>query len=332
MNANMSEISKELPADQRSQPAGRGDSSGGFVLVAVLGALALLAAIAIAISVTARSRVTVAANLTRNAELQGVADGVVQLLALQFTRLSQNVDKRQTSLMDGQSRTCLIDGYTVSFTLTRPAGLIDINASPPDLLAQTLRGLGLPATEASKLAGAIIDFRDGDDERQGGGKEQDDYTAARLTHGPKNAPFDDIEELDQVAGMTSDLFVRLMELTTVQSRSPVIEEASAPADLLAILSRGQGGARSSGQLNSVRNPQPASGAASGASENRSRTVRIVVGIQDKRGSAVVRRAVVELAPGIPTGFQFRDWSLHGLSPNSGQLTAPPNIGLCAALL
>ena len=57
------------------------------------------------------------------------------------------------------------------------------------------------------------------------GAESAAYQAAGLGHGPKNAPFETITELDQVLGMTATLLDRLRPLVTVYARQAGIVES-----------------------------------------------------------------------------------------------------------
>src|SRR5262249_46653808 len=82
------------------------------------------------------------------------------------------------------------------------------------------------------LVDAIEDFRDPDNERQPDGAEDRDYQTAGLSHGAKDGPFETVEELQQVIGMTSDLYRLVAPALTVDSRRPAVHPAYAPAMVL----------------------------------------------------------------------------------------------------
>ncbi len=109
------------------------------------------------------------------------------------------------------------------------AGLVDLNAASLALLEWLLHGLGVAPDRAAALAAAIVDFRDDDGIN---GAESAAYRAAGLAHGPKNAPFETVMELDQVLGMDAALLGRLHAATTVYSRQPGIDGAVAPHEIL----------------------------------------------------------------------------------------------------
>ena len=82
---------------------------------------------------------------------------------------------------------------------------------------------------ADAIAGAIVDWRDGDDLTQPmGGAEDPQYAAAGLPYGAKDAPFDTVAELEQVLGMPRTLFERAAEHLTVFSGLPQPDQRFAP--------------------------------------------------------------------------------------------------------
>ncbi|HSK39897.1 MAG TPA: hypothetical protein VK943_09015, partial [Arenibaculum sp.] len=67
------------------------------------------------------------------------------------------------------------------------------------------------------------------------GGERRDYERLGLAHGPKDAPFEAVEELMQVAGMTSRLYGRVAPLVTVDSGRPTVYRSLASRAVLLIL-------------------------------------------------------------------------------------------------
>jgi general secretion pathway protein K len=62
------------------------------------------------------------------------------------------------------------------------------------------KSVGFDPDQAESLADAIADFRDADNLKHLRGAEEPEYRAAGLAWGPKNAPFQTVEELQQVLG------------------------------------------------------------------------------------------------------------------------------------
>jgi len=68
------------------------------------------------------------------------------------------------------------------------------------------------------LAGAIADWRDGDDLLNAeGGAEDPQYAAAKLPYGAKDRPFETLSELRLVLGMDPALFEKLRPYVTLYS-------------------------------------------------------------------------------------------------------------------
>jgi general secretion pathway protein K len=110
---------------------------------------------------------------------------------------------------DGTPLLCGHGDAAVAIAVTDVGGLVDLNAASASLLEWLLRGLGVAPDKAVALAAAIVDFRDEDDVPAVNGAESAAYHAAGLAHGPKNAPFETLTELDQVLGMDLALLNRL---------------------------------------------------------------------------------------------------------------------------
>jgi len=97
------------------------------------------------------------------------------------------------------------------------ASKIDLNKAPEALLAALFASVGVDPGNAQSLADAIADFRDPDNLRRVRGAEAADYRDAGLDWGPKNAPFQTVEELQQVLGMTAEIYRRVAPDVSVYS-------------------------------------------------------------------------------------------------------------------
>ena len=88
---------------------------------------------------------------------------------------------------------------------------------------------------AMALVDSVQDWRDADKLRRLHGAEEAEYMAAGKSYAPSNAPFETVDELQRVLGMTPELFRLVEPALTVYSKQPGINTAVAqrPA-LLAI--------------------------------------------------------------------------------------------------
>ncbi|MEQ1694521.1 MAG: hypothetical protein ABL901_01655 [Hyphomicrobiaceae bacterium] len=292
----MSATSTESCADDGAPGS---DRDHGFVLIAVLWFLALLAVIVLTLSQAVRLDIQAKSNLRARTQAEMVADGVVLALA---ARLTEQVAGLPGTLVaaNGPSIQCLMDGASVRIAVTDVAGLIDLNTAPVELLARIITGVGEPAASAEAIATAIGDFRDIDDDVSAQGAEAREYNSAGRGYGPKNAPFETVEELDQVLGMRPDLLARLRGLVTVHSRSPALDLHVAPPELLRALS-----GRADGSEAERLRLADSAGMASGA---RSRTHAISVDVVTQTGGRFSRTATIEATNASGLGFSIREWS------------------------
>ena len=117
---------------------------------------------------------------------------------------------------DGRDYRFDFDGAQIDVSLRDETGKVDLNAAAPDLLASLMRTQGEPAESATRIAGAIVDWRDEDSLVQvAGGAEDPNYAAAGLAWGAKDAPFETVTELEQVLGMRPALYRALAPYLTV---------------------------------------------------------------------------------------------------------------------
>ena len=83
---------------------------------------------------------------------------------------------------------------------------------------------------------AILDWRDPDSLRRNPGAEDVDY--AHAGYGAKDAPFNSVEELRLVAGMTNGLFASIYPALTIHSGQPGVHPLAAPREVLLALPGG----------------------------------------------------------------------------------------------
>ncbi len=119
---------------------------------------------------------------------------------------------------DGRLHAWRFDGQDVQVSIVDETGKIDLNQADIPLLSRLMQALGQPVDVSDRLAGAIVDWRDADDLSQPvGGAEDGDYAAAGRGYGAKDAPFETIAEVEQVLGMTPELYARMAPFLTLYS-------------------------------------------------------------------------------------------------------------------
>lgn len=291
----------------------RGPSDEGAILLVVVGVLLLLAIIASTLMVASRNQLRARTALGAHAEATAVADGVLRLVALRMAERRASNTPGPWIGLDGTPAWCRDGNFGVEVRITDTAGLVDLNASSQEMFELLLKGIGVSSQEAERLAAAIVDYRDPDDVASVGGAESFEYRQAGRLVGPKNAPFDSVDELDQVLGLTPDLVARLRPFVTVHSRANSIDPAVAPLALLQALSRatsgGDGSDVASVPRDQMRLPaQFVRRTVTRGSRNRLPVFILRVVAAAPNGVRFLREATVELASVAPTGFVVRNWT------------------------
>ncbi len=300
----------------------------GIALVAVLWALVLLAVIAATVLSESRTQSRLARNFLDAAQAEALADGGVY------------------RAMEGLARPNAAGGWRVDGTVyawARPegevririedeGGKIDLNRANGRLLGNLFLAAGLEPGRAEALAAAVQDFRDADDTRRPDGAEDSDYAGAGLPHGAKDAPFDAVEELAQVTGMTREIYAAVAGAITVHARTRRPDAKVAPPLVIAAL-QGRGGTAAPGSPpgSGGISPQPAAAAlGSGADapemvdpsvailylgptghRSRSRTFTIHAEARTLAGGYFTRRAVVRMAVRGDPPFRILAWGRGG---------------------
>lgn len=200
----------------------RNPGDDGYAIIVVLAMLSLFALVAVGLQKTVVVDVRLASNLAHRARAEALADGITRL-AIRHLILNAPVNGRSGPFrLDGVPLTCRAGASVVSISFVNVDGQINLNGASEALLIRLLGGVGLAEKEATLMAHNILDFRTDGDLSIAGGSKLDIYSQAGLRHGPKNAPFQSVGELDQVVGMTRSLLERLRPLMTVHSRLGVL--------------------------------------------------------------------------------------------------------------
>ena len=196
----------------------------GIALVSVLWIVALLSIVVTGLSASVRTETRIVANTERMLQAQFAVESGVELAAMNLmypeaVRWPVDGSVRELTVADAQLR---IATWNVT-------GKIDLNFAPMPLLRSLLLQTGVDATTADYLADAILDWRDSDDFRHLNGAEDTDYRIAGLPYGAKDAPFDSIDELRMVLGMTDEIYTVIEKsITTFSGQSGVnLQHASA---------------------------------------------------------------------------------------------------------
>lgn len=234
---------------------------GGFALLIVLWSLVLLALILTQVLSAGRTEAQRAGNLRDSAVMEAVADGAVQAAA--FHLMASGTQHWPTR---GQHRV-QIGRASADISLEDTADKINPNTASPALLGALIGLCGVPS--APGLAPAIAAWRSADAPAAA-------YQAARLPYGPPGLPFETIDEVGLVIGMTPALFDCMRpHLSLYQEGSPGVHSAD-PVVAQALAIAAQGGDGSTGTDDS----------------DGSKVVIVTAAASLKQGGRFVRRATI----------------------------------------
>ena len=187
----------------------------GFALLVVLWTIVLLTLMAGAFARDWRTQTRMTAAVAKSADAEAAADGGLAY-AIAWLRMPEAASR---PTVDGTPVEFEFAGSRVTIRIEDERGKIDLNRSGLALLRELLVDLGRDDDEIERLLDAIADYRDKDSDARPNGAEDRDYRALGLAHGAKDAPFEAVEELRQVAGMSAELFAQIRPALTVYNTS-----------------------------------------------------------------------------------------------------------------
>ena len=225
----------------------------GAALLLVLWLIALLTALIGAFALTARVEALQGRILSGGARAQELARAGVEY---SLVRLA-DTEPTTRWLPDGRSYRWSYAGSEVELQIVDETGKVDLNQAGQPLLAALMQTQGVDQEQAGRIAAAILDWRDADPLTQvSGGAEDPDYAAAGRPYGAKDAPFETVAEVEQVLGMTPELYARLEPYLTLYSGRGEPDPTYAQAPVLTAM-----GLDAATYLTQRRSPAPGAGAA-----------------------------------------------------------------------
>lgn len=203
----------------------------GVALVMVLWLVVLLSVLAGTFAMASRTENLLARNLHETARARLAAEAGLHRAVFELA----NPDAEMRWVGDGQLYVFDFADAEVEVSIVDESGKIDLNSTGPDVLGGLLDSVGVTEEARDALVGAIMDWRDADDLLNMNGAEDPEYAAAGLDYGARDGPFTSVEELQQVLGMTWELYSKIERALTVYSGRPGVNAAVAPAEALMAL-------------------------------------------------------------------------------------------------
>lgn len=283
-------------------------SERGMVLVVVLWIVTLLAVMAGGFAYSMRIETRLATSAVERAQARAwIEAGVAYALAWQ-----QDPEGPQQWPPNGDPREWSFGGGRLRIEIVDAGGLVNLNTADTGLLVALLAAAGMNPQERERLADAIQDWRDPDDQPLPQGAESAEYQAAGRP-GPKNAPFESVEELGQVLGVTQAVYERIAGVATVFSYHVGVNPELAPARLFGALGLDEQtvaeyiDARADAATAAGGAPPPPAGPDDGQSfffQSIARVYHIVVTAETPSGVIAIAEAVVD-GQGVAVGQDIR---------------------------
>jgi len=137
--------------------------------------------------------------------------------------------------VDGTARVFIFDSIAVRVAVQDELGRVDLNAASAATIRQVFLGQGMDLDSASRLADRVADWREPLGPGRLNGGSDADYKAAGRSYFPRHAPFQTVDELRLVLGMTPAFFARVKPAFTVYSKRPTFDpEVATPQALLVL--------------------------------------------------------------------------------------------------
>lgn len=205
--------------DELAGPAavslGGKDKSGclnqrGVALLVVLWIFIFLLVVAFDFTASVREEATAAHRYSDETQgyyiaLAGFERGVYEFLQQSAGREVIETQKR-ADIFDGSWHEETLGGGTFRVRWVDEGGKININRADQETLRRVFTNLGLEEPSKAILVDSIMDWRDPDDLHRTSGAENEYYRSLNPSYTAKNGPFDTVEDLLWVRGMTPELF------------------------------------------------------------------------------------------------------------------------------
>ena len=261
----------------------------GFILLIVLWMAALFALTAAAFvkAVQAHLRSTTVQIQTSRAEL--LADSGLAVAALDLME-ARAPNHRRKFPVDGAPVTCTLEEGQLTISVHDAGGRVNLNTASDRLLQALFVGLGASRQAAATYSTAIVYFRAPAGEPSRAASDKPDYQAAGQPLGPKHAPLDALEELQQIVGLDAAIIAAMRPHVTVHSGTTGLDPKVTRDTLVELLARGYESLGAQTSIAATGSRLPAEFVV--ASTQRTYMVQVQGALA--AGATYVREAVIEL--------------------------------------
>ncbi|MRR08304.1 MAG: general secretion pathway protein GspK, partial [Deltaproteobacteria bacterium] len=225
-------------------------SEKGIAIIMVLWVVTIMMALVISFSFLIRTEAHSTIFFKEGVQKKFIAEAAMERAILElyhrqtYREQTVVVEGNEVVRIDGRPYTGQIETGRYTFRLLSESGKIDINKMT-DLTGIVLKNLLLSMDvsqeKADTIVDSILDWIDSDNLRRLSGAEDEYYLSLQVPYRAKNAPFDTLEELLLVKGVTPDILFGnkerrgIIHYLTIYGTSSKININAAPKEVLAAL-------------------------------------------------------------------------------------------------
>ena len=292
----------------------------GFALIVVLWFLVLIAAISTHLLANARHETAIARNILAAASAEALADaGVAQAV------FNQTGAEAARWKLDGAPHLIALPEGNLTLRLSDERQKINPNTASDALLAALFEAAGVERPLARRLGSSVADWVDRDSETRPLGAEHEQYAKAGRSYAPPNLPFESLDELQLVLGLTPQVYALVRPYLTIHSNQERPEGRNAPLLIQRVLllaprqdTRAGDGSPIAEEGNLTADERAAAEieqerAQGEAESSDAAVIALEVTARTASGGTFVRDAVLRLDPGSPKAYIVLDWRRGDLS-------------------
>ncbi len=278
----------------------------GFALLLVIWVLAILSVLAAGFAASTRSETRLTRNLLEAARARALAEAGVA----RATDALLQADPRVRWRADGTAYPMAFAGGAIRIRIQDEDGKIDLNLSPPELLAGLCAELAIADDTCAALVDGVVARRRAAAPPAPAGFRFNPPAAAPDR---QNAAFTTIEELRQIPEVDAATFARLRPFITVYGQNGRIDPAVAPREVLLAIPGVDPGAverllSTRGAAGTAFGPPPTlPGAEAYLAPGQLQAATIIAAARSPGGAAFTRRSVIELTGQPLAPVQVLEW-------------------------
>jgi len=211
-------------------------SQRGVALILVLWVTVLLTVMASSFISEVRTEIRQVSNGKQGTEAYFLARSGINL------GISQLLDEvpAEKWQRDGRPYRIALSKGKVEVRVMDEGGKIDINQANRSDLLRVLMTLGVIGHQRDTIVDSILDWRDENNFHRLNGAEDDYYQSLRVPYASKDGPFDTVDELLWVKGVTDEIFFGGQQLNDSDPEKKFLVPASGLNDMLTVYSDSDG--------------------------------------------------------------------------------------------